>query len=450
MLNLSVLALTWFFRSYVLILRKLNRIAIMLNKFMAGLSLLALVFLTFVGGIAVSYLKLPIYRFFTSTWDSVKVMLAEPDRLMPAVHDFAGVRIHDKNALAEGLTLITSYFPEFDWEAGARLINVDGEVLHRWHIDPNEVFGTRNNLPYIHGSYLFPNGDLLLSYEFVGLARVSACGDVKWKITDPVSHHSVTVADDGTFWVSANRMLSQDDSRNVPLFKALSYPIYEDIFMQVSADGEILREISAIDVLDKNGLGEVYLRIGRKFQGDIFHLNDVEQLSSALAEQYPMFDAGDIAVSLRDLNMLLVVDPDTLLVKWYTYTQTTFQHDIDFIGDGWVGVFDNRYDRTEDGKILGGSRVLAIRPDTNEEKTLFPTEKSPNFYTKWSGKWQKLDGGNLLLTEARAGRALEVTADGTPVWEWVIERFNANEVPEVMEATRYVYTTDDVATWKCP
>lgn len=419
------------------------------NRILAAISLISFVFLVFLSGIAVSYLKLSPYLFFTKTWQSFKAMTAEPDRLMPIVHDFTGVRIHDREAMAPGTTFVTSYFPENDWHAGARLIDADGTILHSWNIDANAIFGRKLNLPYIHGSYLFPNGDILVSYEFVGLARVSACGELRWKITDPLTHHSVSAASDGTFWVSANRALKSAVGRDEAMMKILGFPVYEDLFLHVSADGDILQEISSIAVIDKNNLYDAVMRTGRNFEGDIFHLNDVDVLSPEMADQYPLFTAGDIVVSMRDLHMLIVLDPATLKVKWYSNGTSVFQHDADFIGNGWIGVFDNRYDRTERGDILGGSRIPAVRPDTGEEKVLFPTHLSPPFYTKWSGKWQKLANGNLLLTEARAGRALEVTAAGAPVWEWVVDRYDAKQVPEVMEATRYQISAETAATWTC-
>ncbi|MCB2128976.1 MAG: hypothetical protein KDE03_07820 [Rhodobacteraceae bacterium] len=55
----------------------------------------------------------------------------------------------------------------------------------------------------------------------------------------------------------------------------------------------------------------------------------------------------------------------------------------------------------------------------------------------------------LLMPQARKGHALEVTADGLPVREWAIERYDATHVPEVMEATRYPYTAETVAGWSC-
>jgi Arylsulfotransferase (ASST) len=420
-----------------------------MNRAAALLALVSLVFLGFVAGLGAAYLKTYPYHLAVDAWETIKVAIGEPDRLVPKVHDFSGVRHHEGMSVQPGLTLVTSYFPENDWNAGARLIDADGAILHNWNIDVERVFGRNLRLPYIHGSYLFPNGDLLVSYEFVGLARVTACGEPIWVIGRPVTHHSVSPDSNGGFWVSANRTITGPEGRSERMMLGLSFPIFEDIFLHVDANGETLQSINSIEVFEKNGLAEQFVRMNKRSNGDIFHLNDIEELSPAMAAAYPMFAAGDILVSLRDLHMVMVLDPATLKVKWYTTTDTIFQHDADFIGDGWIGIFDNRFDASDRGEMLGGSRILAVRPDTDERKVLFPTEASPPFYTKWSGKWQILDNGNLLLTEARAGRALEVTSGGAPVWEWVIDSYDAETIPEIMEASRYALTAEEVATWPC-
>jgi hypothetical protein len=39
------------------------------------------------------------------------------------------------------------------------------------------------------------------------------------------------------------------------------------------------------------------------------------------------------------------------------------------------------------------------------------------------GDAQRLEGGNILITEATFGRVFEVTEKGRIVWEWVNEEF---------------------------
>jgi hypothetical protein len=55
----------------------------------------------------------------------------------------------------------------------------------------------------------------------------------------------------------------------------------------------------------------------------------------------------------------------------------------------------------------------------------------------------------MLLTEARAGRVVEVSPNGRTVWEWVQEPYSNSQVPVVSKGTRYNLTDADVADWPC-
>ena len=178
------------------------------------------------------------------------------------------------------------------------------------------------------------------------------------------------------------------------------------------------------------------------------HLNDVEPLSGSMAAEYPRFDAGDLLVSLRDLHLVFVFDPETRTVKWHASDPFIRQHDPDFLGDGRIGVFDNNPDGTHRGTVLGGSRIVVLRPPSDSTSILFPTDRSETFYTEAAGKWQRLNNGNLLLTEAQAGRVVEVGPNGAPVWEWTREP-HGSKVPQILDGTRYDLTPKEVNAWSC-
>lgn len=91
-------------------------------------------------------------------------------------------------------------------------------------------------------------------------------------------------------------------------------------------------------------------------------------------------------------------------------------HDDDQLPSGWIGVFDNNRDGTFRGTALGGGRIVALQPHTDSTRILFPTAHSDTFYTEIMGKWQWLENGNILLTEARAGRVIEVDTAGRTIW----------------------------------
>ena len=56
---------------------------------------------------------------------------------------------------------------------------------------------------------------------------------------------------------------------------------------------------------------------------------------------------------------------------------------------------------------------------------------------KWCGKHQYLPNGNMLITEAVPGRVFEINASGKVVWSRIEPQRDKNEVPEILEGTRY-------------
>ena len=381
-----------------------------------------------------------------------------PHYMQRAVYDREGAISLEPSEIQPGLTLITSHWPQYDWRSGIVLIDEAGQQLHQWKADPLEVFPEepKRANAYVHGSYLFPNGDVLFNIEYAGLVLMDSCGKVKWKLgykdRNYVTHHCLTRNQEGNFWICGQVRWFPDDPESeahVQELPGLELPLYEDHLLEVSSEGEILRDINLVKALYDNGLERYLVKIADTTTRDVVHLNDIEALPDNIAAEYPMFESGDLVVSMRGINMVLVMDPDTGKVKWHETDPFLKQHDPDFTGDGWITMFDNNMDFTERGTMLGGSRILAMQPHTGKTRIVYPTDDAPGFYTRLAGKWQQLDNGNMLITEARPGRAFEVTPDGRMVWEWIHERYDGEQIPEVLEATRYPMTHDQVSAWAC-
>jgi len=383
--------------------------------------------------------------------------------LTTRVYERHGVRVEDSTAVQPGLTFINSLWegPE-GWYAGFRLVNTEGETLHQWRVDRGAIFPDfveRRGDPeqrILHGSHLFPNGDVLFNIQYVGAVRIDACGDIRWRLPEG-NHHSVSRAEDGSFWISGLAENPGAKSKMYPNgYPGFDTPVWIDQLHHVSADGQLLERINVLDILYANDLERYIVKAWQPQAGDeaprekdITHLNDVEPLSASMAEEYPLFEAGDLVVSLRGVSLVFVFDPDSGNVKWHTSDPLIMQHDPDFIGDGWIGIFDNRRDFTERGTMLGGSRIVAVQPHTGAVETRFPTFVSDRLYTKSQGMWQLLPNGNMLLAEAKAGRILEVAPDGQSVWEWIIEPYSDSKVSRISEMTRLNLLRADVASWPC-
>jgi hypothetical protein len=361
--------------------------------------------------------------------------------LHPARYSAAGVTIFNEERAEAGVTIVTSYWRTSEESyAGIRLIDMNGEVLNEWQIHPDEIWPEsphndyargESNAPdnYVHGTWLLEGGDIVFNIEYLGMVRMDSCGKVVWKLPYR-THHSVSRNDEGNFWVSGMRW------QETPLaqYPHLYSPYVNEYLLLVSPDGQILREVSILEALymsDHIGL----IAVGRT-RRDVTHMNDVEELSAELADDFPMFEQGDLLVSLRNLNLLVVLDGKTERIKWFFTHPLLRQHDSDFITGGLISVYDNRDEYAETANVLGGSRILNINPATGEYVKVYPTSSDQPFYSQAGGKHQYLSNGNILLTEPTAGRILEVTASGETVWSWQAESWG-ELVPEVLEGTRY-------------
>lgn len=362
--------------------------------------------------------------------------------LSPRVYDREGARIVQPDKIAPGLTLVSARWKESDWQPELRLINEEGRTVHAWQVEPGALFGDQSRI--IHGFQLLSNGDVVVNLDYAGTVRLNSCSDVVWKLSNN-SHHSIHQSEDENFWISG---MKRPPARHSIWEVDGPGSVYREAAFQVSGDGRQLKELDLLDALADNESILPYLVRHQQGQ-DVTHLNDVEPLTSAMADEYPLFEAGDLLISMKHLNVILVLDPVTQRIKWHASEPFIQQHDPDFMGNGWIGVFDNREDGTYRGTRLGGSRVLALRPGTDSLRVLFPTPRSDPFFTPNMGTWQRLPNGNLLLTESRVGRVVEVASDGSTVWEWVVPPYDESTVPEVYQSTRYNITTTDVSAWSC-
>lgn len=299
------------------------------------------------------------------------------------------------------------------------------------------------------GSHLFPDGDVLVNVEYVGTVRMDACGRVRWSLPAG-SHHAIEPGPGGAFWIPGVTRAPRRGSPGHPDgFPGLRQAVFQDQLLRVSADGEVLDVINVLDVLYANGLQRYIRKSGFHDEIDVTHINDIEPLGPGLADEYPLFEAGDLAVSVKNLDLVFVLDPASGRVKWHATDPFIKQHDPDFLGDGWIGVFDNNTDGTFRGTLFGGSRIVALKPHSDSVRVLFPTRESERFYTFQRGKWQHLPNGNLLLTESVAGRILEVMPNGQTVWEWIARPYSATRTPYVSQGTRTSLTREDIASWPC-
>jgi hypothetical protein len=349
---------------------------------------------------------------------------------LPGLPHTDAVRSREPGALAAGLVLVSHMVA--DRAEVVRIIDEPGNVLHEWPIDWFELWPNPDHLSEdvkpksrpgtsIHGLKLLPDGDLVFNFENLGLIRLDYCGNVVWRLPY-LTHHSVELADDGNLWVSG-KIVHEQAVERMPNFVP---PFQEYTVVEVAPTGEILREISLYDLFVANGLrGLLYLsarnNYGTRVTGDTLHLNDVEPFPANMTPG--VFGPGDVMVSLRNANAILVFNRDTGRVKYANVGSVVRQHDPDFVDGNTISVFDNNNlsaattEEFEGGTTLA-SRILLIDAQTDETRVLFEGTPEQPFFTNIMGKHQWLPNGNVMIAGAREGRAFAVDPKGRIVWEY--------------------------------
>lgn len=313
--------------------------------------------------------------------------------------------VTDPGAVAEGY-LVISRLDTVTKRPLAELRDAAGEVLHTWPIDYSRLVagGAADEFP--HAATVLPDGSLMVNFDDGrALARIDACGDPLWVKDDMVYHHVISAGADG-YWVWAdpawdgghNQFLVRFDPETGQTREAIS--VLDDILSAAPGAG------MALSITDGY---EIVREADPDVTGDILHPNDIEELSIAMASAFPQFHPGDLMISLRNINLVAVIDRRTHTILWAQYGPWRGQHDPDFQPDGTITVFSNNTDRDR-------STIISIDPKTNESHDMFlGTDLAFNSYIM--GKHQHLSNGNWLIASPTEGRVLEITAAGKTVRE---------------------------------
>jgi hypothetical protein len=311
----------------------------------------------------------------------------------------SGVTVRD-SAACEGYTLCVSRgYP------GAFLVDLDGDVVHSWEEEgPREW--TR--------AWAYPNGDVLsISAYPARLAKFDRDSHPLWSYGDDRmrAHHDFQVQPDGTIYVLMRHACFLPWLRETPL--------QEDMVCILAPDGPVVRVVDCISVAEAFRDSEYSDMLTADWfmeEGDPFHCNSVEVLDGRVPD--PAFRAGNVLLSIRNMDCLAVLDPERRAIVWVSRGPWQRQHEARATPSGYVMLFDNR---TFDGR----SRVVKYDVRSNE---IVWSYSEDGFYSLGTGAEQLLPNGDILITESQKGRIFEITLEGRIVWEYLNPmRINGNQ-----------------------
>jgi hypothetical protein len=327
---------------------------------------------------------------------------------------------YDSARAYSGLNLLTSgHGPE------AILMDMKGTVLHRWSAEFDALYPDRK--PVVRAGHpgrnfwrrvaLYPNGDLLVIFEGIGLAKLDAASQPIWA-SKIGAHHDLQVMPDGRIYVLTRKA-------SIRPGHGRGKPILEDFVVVLDPAGQVQRKVSLFDALLASPYAHLY-KDQRVPARDVFHTNTLEVLSAGSGVRPPGFEPGRVLVALPMLDATALVDLEEERVVWAHRGAYRFHHDPSLLENGRLLIFDNK---GNDGR----SRVIELDPVTGEIAWEYGGTAARPLHSDSSSTAQRHPNGNTLITESEPGRALEITAEGETVWEFV-SPYRAGEDGELVAA----------------
>ena len=424
----------------------------------------ALAFLAFMVGALIMAFELPphqeirkmiIAAVSVARWAQLEQATSDEDHPHIIVSDAHGGKAMGRLDAARAYGGVTFAQAFADDRFAMLLLDERGEQTHRWDV-PDAVYEqieargwkVDRGFQEIMGGYLYQDGDVLGIIYQQGLFRIDRCSRLKW-FKPGLYHHDVQLAGDGSIWaLSANFHTEQPAA-----YAHIASPYYDDVVQRLSPDGEVLEEFSLLDAIYRSGYQGLVLEGKSSYpeskQDDPTHSNDIEIVGADFAARHDFANEGDLLVSLRAVDSIVLIDRETKLVKWALTGLFLRQHDPDLHPDGTISIFDNRTARgqfnraarTVEPQSFGYSRLLRFDPASQRILWQFQGSREEPFYTSVQGDHQILPNGNVMAVETEAGRIVEIDPRTNDiVWEWfnVVTRGARKDlVGRVTRALRY-------------
>ncbi|NKY28253.1 hypothetical protein NG2371_05193 [Nocardia gamkensis] len=342
-------------------------------------------------------------------------------------------------------------------DPAAFLVDREGNVLHRWASrveQPDEDTDPPSFLRGWNHVEVMDDGGLLALVPLHAVLRLDRSSQVLW-CAPVAAHHDMYVGTDGAVHVltehrravrvdgspwavldNAITLLAPDGTvlRSWSLYGILSTdPVIAGMIdsaqrhkraaflrsgravgdaARSAADLERIRNLLGDD--DRTSLSRDDLALLRRLPDspcDVLHANSIEMLESA---PHGLWERGHWLVSVRELDLIAVLDLHAeRVVWWWGPGELSGQHQPSALPSGNILVFDN-------GVRAGRSRAVEVNPVTGRIEWQYVATPPSSFFTAVAGGCEQLSGGNVLLTDAQAGRAFEITRSGELVWEWTV------------------------------
>ncbi|GAB4277825.1 MAG: hypothetical protein Kow0068_01130 [Marinilabiliales bacterium] len=276
------------------------------------------------------FLKKPV-RFLFSFPDQFSKTVEEVKKLPPTFlktpADFTPV-----NKLDTDIVVLTTYSND-DNSRTIALYNLRNDsVLYKWNVkNPHQEHDR------IMNPILLPNKNIIYNYAWVsGFRRIDSLGNIIWQQDSMYGHHAMNLDKHGNIWTVAQLPFWYASG----MYKLNGRTVFyiDDYIVNLDVEtGRILKKISITDILRDNGLANVILKSQNIV--DPLHTNDVQP--ALKTTKY--YNEDDLFISIKGPSIVIQYRPSTNKVIRVIEGIFSQQHDVDFLNDTTLVLFNNNY-----------------------------------------------------------------------------------------------------------
>lgn len=279
---------------------------------------------------------------------------------------------------------------------GGLLLNAQGDVCHQWKLSGDDLVDNGKCEGCLYGIVVTPDGSIIYTkHEHCkGIVKRDFDSKIVW-INKGRYHHAVSADENYEYlWTFGGH-------QNIPFPELIKIDI---------ETGKTLKTITMEDVYRQNSQIHIFDNRTKDENTNMPHPNDIEILSSELAHAFPMFKAGDIAINYHMSNLIFVLDPKTLKVKFWYMGAGDGAHDVDFQPNGTLTIFNNNYRADWQGhKRPSYSDIVAVSPSEKNHWVVVSGEKAKLFSRVNAGHQFRGDN-RVVFDSSKQGRFTEVDA----------------------------------------
>lgn len=260
---------------------------------------------------------------FTRSVEEVKTL---PETFIPTAGDFQEI-----NRLEKDFIVLATHSDTRNTRSIILLNLRNDSILYNWNVkNPHQEHDR------ILNPLLFPEKNIVYSFDRKGLRRIDSLGNVIWKQDTVWAHHAIELDSDGDIWICSYEPVYYPTG----LYKYNGRSVFfmDNFITKVDAEtGKILFHKSIAEILAENNLSNYLIKSPNIW--DPIHNNDVEP--ALKTTKY--YNKGDVFISNRNLSNIIHYRPETNKILNIIEGPFISQHDVDFLNDSTLVFFNNNW-----------------------------------------------------------------------------------------------------------